>query len=79
MSTSEATKILAGKARSGGLDDVAWEVKQAIECGNAWKWEAAKGHLDEAYRLLGAEPDPASGYDWHCGRHPIQQAMGELV
>lgn len=44
-----------------GLDD---EVR-------AWNWPEVEHKLNCAYRALGCV-NPGTGYDYHCGRHPLQ-------
>lgn len=39
----------------------------------AWNWGNVEHKLDRAYRALGVE-NPGSGYDYHCGTHPVQAA-----
>ena len=50
----------------------------AVAQGEAWNWGQAEKNLRAAYRCLGAEP-VGTGYDWHCGRHPIQIAAKNIV
>lgn len=75
MNTNEATRQLAQYHALGGFSDAAMAIRRAEACGRNWDWLGAKTALDQAYRMLGAEPHPATGYDWHCGRHPIQMTQ----
>jgi hypothetical protein len=43
----------------------------------AWEWEEAEAGLDQIYRLLGGN-NPATGYAFHLGRHPVQQHYREI-
>jgi len=80
MTTAQATVRLGYILDHGGdLWDEAesradGNLRVARAHGKASNWSKAKAALDHAYRALGAEPDPATGYDWHCGSHPVQIA-----
>jgi hypothetical protein len=43
----------------------------------AWEWEEVEDGLDQIYRLLGGD-NPATGYAFHLGRHPVQRYLREL-
>lgn len=74
MTTNEATQKLAEYHALGGFSDAAMAIREAEACGREWDWSGAQASIGRAYRLLGAEPPNATGYDWHCGAHPIQLA-----
>ena len=82
MTIADATAVLAelyvtgyavGTAERSALKHLYW----AAGNGREWEWSAAERELDSAYRALGAW-NPATGYAWHCGLHPIQIAADEL-
>lgn len=85
MNTEKATLILADWLNTGTIDissmttcdEVYGLMAAAVNQGREWNWSAAEKHLHNAYRVLGAEP-VGTGYQWHCGQHPIQIAAKEL-
>ena len=83
MTTEAATRRLASLMDSGDRSEEDRLLSMARDYGRANKWGAAERTIAQAYRALGAEPPDATGYDWHCGSHPIQiesarQARGLL-
>jgi 2-oxoglutarate dehydrogenase complex dehydrogenase (E1) component-like enzyme len=53
-------------------------VAAATAAGARWDWDAAEENLDAAYAAVGEE-NPATGYDWHRGWHPLQHALREAI
>lgn len=78
MTANEATRVMATmldgnyRGRSEAESKAAGHLGMADLYGRRTHWDAAKSCLDAAYRSLGAEPDAATGYDWHAGNHPVQ-------
>lgn len=79
MTTEKATSILADWLHIGyaDIDDMETCVRvnslmaSAVSHGRDWNWGAAGKNIHAAYRALGAKP-AGSGYEWHCGEHPVQ-------
>jgi hypothetical protein len=64
--------------KASGLDvtqkqlDLAHEILTGINAqARAWHWSKVEDKLSRAYKVLGGE-NPATGYDYHCGQHPVQ-------
>jgi hypothetical protein len=80
VQTTQATELLAhildhgADIRSDREYSAASCLDAACRHGRAGNWSQAKVALDAAYHALGAWPSPGTGYDWHCGSHPIQVA-----
>lgn len=79
MTTDAATTRLARIYVGGDDDQPGSRVEAALgaarRAGQDWRWDAAEAAIARAYRLLGAEPPAARGYDWHCGEHPLARAI----
>ena len=73
--TNELAQIYLGYAQPLNASQRALE--RAWTAGQDWSWTAAEVALDLAYEAMGG-CNEGSGYDWHCGRHPIQVAARDL-
>jgi len=92
MTTTEATALLAtflGRDRDYALaqgltgdqvEAAERAIMAAIRHGRDWSWHAAELALARAYSALGSvPPEGGTGYAWHCGQHPIQIALREVM
>lgn len=52
-------------------------IYEAMRCGAQWRWLDAESHLDAAYKAIGGT-NPATGYAWHLGQHPLQAEIERL-
>jgi len=52
--------------------------RQAIAYGKGWQWEEVERILDRMYGLAGVE-NPASGYEFHTGTHPVWKIIDILA
>lgn len=55
------------------IDRASLALRGLNEQARAWNWGNVEHKLDRAYRALGSE-NPGTGYDYHCGNHPLQTA-----
>ncbi len=74
MSTDIETRIASLYMEADQDEPISRAIAAAHQAGLAWDWSMAEQALDRAYRIVGAR-NPATGYAWHCGRHPLQAAL----
>ncbi len=69
-------KIAREYCRQAAAPDtpIACAIDRALSAGRAWQWNEAEKALDRAYLLAGGK-NPATGYAWHQGIHPLQAAL----
>ncbi len=78
MTTSEATKRIGFEMVYSSKHD------GILANARAWNWTAVSRGIESAYAALGAVAPAcgsgeghSSGYAFHCGEHPLSQAMAD--
>jgi hypothetical protein len=59
------------------IDRASLALRGITEQARAWNWGNVEHKLDCAYAALGSK-NPGTGYDYHCGNHPVEIAATEF-
>ena len=73
MTTTQITAMIAQAESLGMIHDQYAAMHNIHQLARAWEWEEVESALDALYASLGGE-NPATGYAYHQGQHPLQIA-----